>query len=155
MKKTILLLSLLASTVSFAEPPSAGNVFKSILKDSGLTALSQVTVEPRSANYETGTPETVLYRLRFTNGNKPYTCDASIDTSEIKAGEYNINAYIAECTGPAGSSVRLNNDYTDDRGTTVFNRVFYNNNTQFRPLNHEELAWREPAFRSPELPFIK
>jgi hypothetical protein len=143
MKKIILGFSMLLSASAFAQMPNAQKVVASILKDSGLNEVSQLKLTTADINDDDFMTSS-LYKVSFVSHGSEINCLANVDIikREIKPGEYMVQATVDKCFDQTHFSLfKLNNDYTNKYGSSVFRRMFLDNNTRFRPLTaHESMS---------------
>jgi hypothetical protein len=60
-----------------------------------------------------------------------------------------VLATISKCVDAHANQLNLNNDYTNEQGYTLFKRLFYNNDKQFRvPTKEETHKWMSLLFRN-------
>lgn len=138
MKFAILILSVIVATAAFAaEAPSAYYVAASILKDSGIDDATRVS-GTHVGTEGFGSGDKTIHILRFHRGIHSYTCDYTFRASELSGDRFAVRAELKNCRNESENLFVLNNDYTNENGQTLFERVFFNNNRQFRPLNSEE-----------------
>ncbi|MCC2677882.1 MAG: hypothetical protein K0R29_458 [Pseudobdellovibrio sp.] len=136
--KSIFAALILLSTVSFAsEAPSAYYVAASILKDSGIDDATQIS-GTHIATERMGSEDQTTHILRFNRGQESYTCDYVFRAGALTFGHYAVEAEMRNCQNESGAVLRLNNDYTNDNGVVHFERLFFDNNSKFRPLTAQE-----------------
>jgi len=146
VKKIIIFFVLLLGSTSFAETPQPLKVAKTILADSGFSEairVSELQVGSARDGLEVHTRHMLQFHMPPANkanvdgGN--YSCDFTyFKPIELKNGNYLVQAQLDNCTNPSGEALNLKNDYTNSRGEAFFQRIFYDNNTQFRPLHDDE-----------------
>jgi len=130
VKKLIISLILISGSVSFAEAPSALQVARDILKESGFASATQVKFEMQVTADKDGS-DTRVVLFRMPKGN--YSCDYTFfKPVEIKQEKYLIQAKMDNCTDASGEAINLENDYTDKSGHTFFQRVFSYENSQWK-----------------------
>jgi hypothetical protein len=131
-------LTLFVGTTAFADSPTLLQVAASVLKDSGFSEANHLSEIKVGVGRE-GLEDNTRHILNFHMPSGQYSCDMTFfKPVEVKQGNFLVQAQLDNCTDASGESISLNNDYTDAKGHTFFQRIFYDNNSKFRPMTEQE-----------------
>jgi len=149
--KTLVTILMFISSTAFADAPTAYYVASSILKDSGIDDASNVSGTHVGSD-RGGDVLNTTHILHFNHAGQSFTCDYEFSAQRIRQDHYVVEAELSGCRNDASGAVLvLQNDYTSRSGVSTFRRLFFDNNSKFRPLSSEdrELAERrsDRAFR--------